>query len=144
LDVRVEHLTEPSPDAVADINLLLPQLKPSWSAISIAELAAVLESPTRVYVARVLGRIVGLTLIVPHRHFGGLRHHVEDVVVDQDHRRRGIARRLIESAIADAPEEVASFDLRSHRVRAGAHELYSGLGFVASDTTVFRRTSHPR
>src|SRR5579864_2228306 len=38
-----------------------------------------------------------------------------------------------------APSEVISFDLRSHRFRQAAHGLYTGLGFEASDTTVFRK-----
>jgi ribosomal protein S18 acetylase RimI-like enzyme len=137
--VVVERLTEASEAAAADINGLLPQLKPSWDPVTRATLADVLSSPTRVYVARVGGTIVGLTLLVPHRHFGGLRHHLEDVVVDAAHRRRGIARRLLDAAMADAPPQTVSFDLRSHRSREAAHRLYVGLGFVPSDTTVFRR-----
>jgi len=68
-----------------------------------------------------------------------LRCHVEDVVVDSGFRRQGIARELLRTAIADAPAEVISFDLRSHRSREAAHNLYSSMGFTASDTTVFRR-----
>jgi GNAT superfamily N-acetyltransferase len=137
--VVVERLTSASDAAATDINALLPQFKPSWPPITRATLAEVVSSPTRVYVARVDGTIVGLTLLVPHRHFGGLRHHVEDVVVDAAHRRRGIARRLLEAAMADAPAQTVSFDLRSHRSREAAHHLYLGLGFEPSDTTVFRR-----
>ena len=92
------------------------------------------------YVARCEGAVVGITLLVPHRHLPGLRFHVEDVVVDEPFRRLGIARKLISTAMAEAPEDVISFDLRSHTVRRAAHALYLGLGFEASDTTVFRRT----
>jgi hypothetical protein len=41
------------------------------------------------------------------------------------------------------PDEVACFDLRSHPLRAAAHQLYWRLGFAASDTTVFRRIANP-
>jgi GNAT superfamily N-acetyltransferase len=140
---RVERLTSASDAAVAGINALLPQFKPSWAPITRATLAEVVSSPTRVYVARVDGAIVGLTLLVPHRHFGGLRHHLEDVVVDAAHRRRGIARRLLEAAMADAPPQTVSFDLRSHRSREAGHQLYLGLGFEPSETTVFRRPAAP-
>jgi GNAT superfamily N-acetyltransferase len=139
----VGRLTEASEAAVVDINALLPQLKPSWGAITVENLTDLLSSPTRVYVARVDGTIVGLTLMVPHRHFPGLRYHVEDVVVSAEHRRSGIARRLLEAAMADAPAETISFDLRSHYVRKAAHQLYLSLGFDASDTTVFRRPANP-
>jgi ribosomal protein S18 acetylase RimI-like enzyme len=137
----VERLTHASETSVADLTALLPQLKPSWDAITVEDLADVLASPTRVYVARVEGTIVGVALIVPHRHFAGLRLHVEDVVVDAQHRRLGIATQLLELAMADAPAETRSFDLRSHPTRAGAHALYRSLGFEASDSTVFRRTA---
>jgi GNAT superfamily N-acetyltransferase len=136
--VTFEQLTQPSQAAVVDINALLSQLKPSWPAIDLDDLAEVLSSPTRVHVARVDGTIVGLTLMVPHRHFAGLRFHVEDVVVAAAHRGRGLGRRLLEAAIADAPPETVSFDLRSHPERRAAHRLYLSLGFEASDTTVFR------
>jgi ribosomal protein S18 acetylase RimI-like enzyme len=140
--VEVSRLTETSSEVVAQLNRLTPQLKPAWDLITVASLAALLESPTRVYLARVDHVIVGVTLLVPHHHLPGLRCHVEDVVVDQGFRRRGIARALLVTAIADAPSEVISFDLRSHRTRRAAHDLYQSLGFEASDTTVFRKVVH--
>ena len=140
LQIEVARLTESTPEVVGQLNVLVPQLKPAWDPVTVAGLARVIESPTRVYVARVDGVAVGITLMVPHRHLPGLRFHVEDVVVHEDFRRRGIARKLISTAMDDAPDEVISFDLRSHAARRAAHELYSGLGFTPSDTTVFRRT----
>src|SRR5262249_50973502 len=132
--VTIERLTASSPDAVEQINVLLPQLKASWPPITASDLADLLASPTRVYVARSGGVIVGLTLLVPHRHVPGLRFHVEDVVVDADYRGNGIAQRLLETAMAEAPGETISFDLRSHHTREAAHRLYLRLGFEPSDT----------
>jgi ribosomal protein S18 acetylase RimI-like enzyme len=137
--IDVSRLTETSPEVVEQLNRLTPQLKPDWDPITIASLASLLESPTRIYVARVDHVIVGVTLLVPHHHLPGLRCHIEDVVVDQGFRQRGIARALLATAMAEAPNEVISFDLRSHRTRRAAHDLYQSLGFEASDTTVFRR-----
>ena len=65
--------------------------------------------------------------------------------VEETVRQRGIARELLTAAVADAPSEVISFDLRSHRFRQAAHRLYTSLGFEATDTTVFRKNvRHPR
>jgi len=136
--VTTERLGTASQEAVDDINRLLPQLKPAWPPINVADLEEVLVA-SRAYVAVREGTIVGLALLVPHRHLGGLRLHVEDVVVDEQERRRGVARRLLVAAMADAPPETVSFDLRSHADRPGAHALYTGLGFVPRATTVFRR-----
>jgi ribosomal protein S18 acetylase RimI-like enzyme len=141
--VVVDRLTTCSARVVEQINRLTPQLKPSWEPITEDGLAAVLASPTRVFVARAAETIVGIVLVVPHHHLPGLRFHIEDVVVDERYRRRGIARKLLTAAMADAPIDVLSFDLRSHRSREGAHDLYVGLGFEQSGTTVFRRIARP-
>jgi GNAT superfamily N-acetyltransferase len=134
----IERLSAVSAEAVDDLNGLIPQLKPDWKPLTRAALAALLASESRVYVARHDGRIVGLAVMVPHRHLPGLRYHVEDVVIASEYRGAGLGRRLIEYAMADAPGPVLSFDLRSHASRQSAHRLYSSLGFRASDTTVFR------
>jgi ribosomal protein S18 acetylase RimI-like enzyme len=143
VEITVERLTESSPEVAEQINRLIPQLKPTWPPVLVADVAELLASPTRVYVARGDGTIVGLAAFVPHRHLPGLRYHVEDVVVDERFRRRGIARALLRAGMRDAPEEVLSFDLRSHRIRESAHALYRELGFEPSDTTVFRRPVNP-
>ena len=135
----VERLTECTPEVVSQLNVLIPQLKPSWDPITAVGVTSVLDSPTRVYVARAAGVIVGVVLLVPHRHLPGLRYHVEDVIVDARFRRRGIARNLVTVAMDEAPSDVLSFDLRSHRIRRPAHDLYLSLGFEVSDTTVFRK-----
>ena len=139
--VEIERLTESSGEVVDQINRLIPQLKPAWDPVDGARLAALLDSPTVVYVARCGGTIVGMAVFVPHRHLPGLRFHVEDVVVDERHRRQGVARALLTAGMRDAPDGVLSFDLRSHRSRDAAHALYLDLGFVPSDTTVFRRVT---
>ena len=142
-EVSIERLTECSPAVVEQLNVLTPQLKPAWDPITAADVVSVLESPTRIYVARIQDVIVGVALLVPHRHLPGLRFHVEDVVVDGQFRRRGIARKLLMAAMAEAPPDVLSFDLRSHRIRRPAHDLYVSLGFEVSDTTVFRKLARP-
>ena len=124
--IEVARLTESNPEVVDQLNVLIPQLKPAWDPVTVAGLARLIDSPTRVYVARCDGAIVGVTLLVPHHHLPGLRCHVEDVVVCTELRRQGIARRLVSAAMDDAPDEVISFDLRSHSSRRGAARALLG------------------
>jgi GNAT superfamily N-acetyltransferase len=133
-----ERLALVDASVVSDLNLLIPQLKPSWDPLTEPALAALVASESLVYVARHGDRVVGLTVMVPHRHLPGLRYHVEDVVIAQEHRGLGVGRQLLEFAMRDVPGPVMSFDVRSHASRTRAHQLYSSLGFQASDTTVFR------
>jgi ribosomal protein S18 acetylase RimI-like enzyme len=138
-DVEVSRLIDVSDADVAQINALIPQLKPDWDPVSRQILLELLASPSQLYVGRLGGEIVAFAVMVPHRHLPGLRVHVEDVVVDGRHRRRGIARALLQTAMDDAPANTRSFDLRSHCAREAAHALYRSLGFEPSGTTVFRR-----
>lgn len=134
-----ERLSAVDAATEVDVNALIPALKPAWERVSHDGLVALVASASRLYVVRDGRRIVGLAVMVPHRHLPGLRYHVEDVVIAAEHRGRGLARRLLEFAMADVPGPVLSFDLRSHAGRAEAHRLYVSLGFRPSDTTVFRR-----
>ena len=57
---------------------------------------------------------------------------IESVVVVPEHRRRGVARSVLQTALADA--EAAGCDkiqLLSHKRHRDDGGLYSGLGFVA-------------
>ena len=135
---EIERLLTADGSDVADLNALIPQLKPSWDPVTEDDVAALLASESLVFVARCGGRIVGLTVMVPHRHVPGLRYHVEDVVLAEEHRGLGLGRRLLEFAMQHVPGPVLSFDLRSHASRTSAHALYASLGFTPSDTTVLR------
>ncbi|CAN5405592.1 hypothetical protein BH18ACT1_BH18ACT1_09320 [soil metagenome] len=138
LGYEIKHLVAADGPTVADVNVLIPQLKPGWEPVAEAGLADLLASGSHVYVARHGDRIVGLTVMVPHRHVPGLRYHVEDVVIAEEHRGAGLGRRSLEFAMQDVPGPVLSFDLRSHASRTHARRLYTSLGFRSSDTTVFR------
>jgi hypothetical protein len=82
-----ERLTLVDAAVVADLNRLTPQqarLGPGDGP----GLSALVASESQVYVVRHDGRIIGLTVMVPHRHLPGLRYHVEDVVIARTPRPR--------------------------------------------------------
>jgi phosphinothricin acetyltransferase len=137
-EYEIMRLVEIDSAVVADLTVLAQQLKPAWEALTESSVEALVASESRVYVARCDSRIVGITVMVPHRHLPGLSYHVEDVVIATEHRGRGVGRRLLEYSMQDVPGPAVSFDLRSHASRTAAHRLYSSLGFRPSDTTLFR------
>jgi GNAT superfamily N-acetyltransferase len=60
---------------------------------------------------------------------------VEDVVVDQEYRRKGIGRALMEKVIESATvRQYGRLDLTSNAKREAAQELYASLGFETHET----------
>ena len=76
------------------------------------------------------GEIAGILTIAVYRVPTGLRSIVEDVVVDQNLRRRGIAEALLRSAIDFARDAGANgVALTSNPKREEANKLYQSMGF---------------
>jgi GNAT superfamily N-acetyltransferase len=90
-------------------------------------------------VATVATRIVGMACLVVMDLPQGKRFHVETVVVDQQFRRFGIGRSLMERLLQSAAEHGdGQLSLTCNPGRVDAHEFYRELGFSVADTSVLR------
>jgi ribosomal protein S18 acetylase RimI-like enzyme len=136
----VEIATEVTPELVAAMTHLLPQLSRSAPPPTEAALAEIVGSPaTLLFVARVEDRIVGSLTLALFRIPTGLRAWIEDVVVDDEARGAGVGAALNRAALAAAAERGArTVDLTSRPSREAANRLYQRLGFVQRDTHVYR------
>ena len=144
MEIRVEAATEVTAELVEAIAGLVPQLSSSSPSPSPAELAEIVESPaTTLLVARLPeGEIVGTLTVVIFRIPTGVRAWIEDVVVDDAARGRGVGEALNEEAVRRAVEAGArSVDLTSRPSREAANRLYRRLGFEVRDTNVYRHRS---
>lgn len=87
----------------------------------------------RLYLADLAGQAVGVLalLIMDHLgHLGAPVAVVEDLVVHQDYRRRGIGRELLLFAMAQARAKGCyKMALTSNMNRLGAHAFYERLGW---------------
>jgi len=140
--VEVEAAREVSVDLVAAFARLLPQLSPSSCAPDADQLAEIMAHPgTTVLVARMDGLVVGLLTLVVFRIPTGLRAWIEDVVVDEAHRGRGVGEALSRAALERAAEQGArTVELTSRPSRQAANRLYLRLGFHPRETNVYRWT----
>jgi len=72
------------------------------------------------------------------------RAWIEDVVVDESARGRGVGEALTREAIRHASERGArTVDLTSRPSRAAANRLYQRVGFVERETRVYRYAAPP-
>ncbi|WFR67995.1 GNAT family N-acetyltransferase [Curtobacterium flaccumfaciens] len=103
--------------------------------------AIVSHDATELLVARVDGMLIGAATLVTFPLPSGWRGHVEDVVVDQSMRGRGVARLLLQRMTELAKARgLRTLDLTSRPSRESALRLYESVGFVRRDTNVLRFT----
>lgn len=129
-------------DLVAAFTTLIPQLSSSSPPPSTDELRAIVESPDSVlFVARLDGSIVGSLTLAFYRIPTGLKAWIEDVVVDDAARGRGVGEALNRAAIAEAADRGAkNVSLTSRSSREAANRLYRRLGFEPYETNLYRYT----
>ncbi|WP_419918125.1 GNAT family N-acetyltransferase [Candidatus Poriferisocius sp.] len=140
--VEITEISRVTAELVEAFERLIPQLSSSSPPPAADSLGAIAGSEaTRLLVARVDGAIVGSLTLVMVRIPTGLRAIIEDVVVDDGARGRGVGRALNEAALELARDAGAvSVDLTSRPSREAANRLYLRLGFAARDTNVYRYT----
>ena len=140
MTVIVDIATEATPDLVSAFARLIPQLSRSSPAPTASELSEMIASPaTDVLIARDGSDVLGALTLVVFRIPTGVRAWIEDVVVDDSARGRGVGEALNQFALELARSKGAkTVDLTSRPSRAAANRLYQRLGFVARDTNVYR------
>ena len=85
-------------------------------------------------------RYIGSLTLVVFRIPSGTRARIEDLVVQETARGRGVGRALVQKAIEMAKALGAeAVDLTTHPSREAANALYKKLGFVRRKTHVYRR-----
>jgi len=97
------------------------------------------DSDTHLFVAREEDRILGMLTLALYRIPTGTCARIEDVVVKEGSRGRGLGKRLTRAALERAKTEGAKqVDLTSRPQRKAANHLYQSLGFTRRDTNVYR------
>ncbi|MGH8935635.1 MAG: GNAT family N-acetyltransferase [Acidimicrobiia bacterium] len=140
MSVTIEEVDEVTDRLVEALGRLVSQLSGSATAPGRAELEAIVGSPaTTLLVARRGVDIVGSLTLAVFPLPTGVRAWIEDVVVDQGSRGRGIGRALSLAALERARELGAkTVDLTSRPSRRAANALYQSIGFQRRDTNVYR------
>lgn len=137
----VEVLSSVTDADAADIAQLLAQLSQSATFDRSRLEAIIAHDATELLVVRDEGRIVGAATLVIFPLLTGLRGHVDDVVVDEAMRGKGIARTLLTRMTELATERgLRTLDLTSRPSRESALRLYESVGFVRRETNVLRFT----
>lgn len=138
--IKINLISEPTPRALDAINSLLPQLSKSAKLLNAEEFAVLIStSSSLLFFAEEEDCVLGMLSLVIFRIPTGLRAWVEDVVVDEKARGKGVGKALSEHALKEAFRLGATtIDLTSRPSRIAANQLYQRVGFAKRDTNVYR------
>lgn len=138
--MKVEEVTVVTDELVEALGRLMVQLSRSASPPTREELQLIIDAKAiRLLVARNDESIIGTLTLALLRIPTGVRAWIEDVVVDEAARGRGIGEALNRKALDLAKESGArTVDLTSRPSREAANRLYQRLGFKPRKTTVYR------
>ncbi|MEM7382598.1 MAG: GNAT family N-acetyltransferase [Bacteroidota bacterium] len=85
------------------------------------------------------GRVVGMASMCTYKVHSGYKGWIEDVVVDQQARGKGIGRKLMEKLIAVSKEKgLSRLMLFTEDHRQAAVHLYKDLGFQFKDSQIYQ------
>jgi len=137
----VEPVRVYGPELVEAAARLLPQLSPDRVPPDRAALEELLADPTATLLAaRRDGAVVGIAVVAVHRKLTHRTAWLEDVVVDEAERGRGVGEALVRAAIEEARRQGApELELTTGPWREAANRLYPRLGFRRRETNVYLR-----
>lgn len=139
---EVEIATAVDDELLEAFARLIPQLSSSSAPPSREALQDLVDGrETALFIARVDGQIVGSLTLALYRMPTGLKAWIEDVVVDDVARGRGVGKSLSEAAIDEARNRGAkNVNLSSRPAREAANRLYQRLGFELRESNLYRYT----
>ncbi|HEY2599212.1 MAG TPA: GNAT family N-acetyltransferase [Candidatus Dormibacteraeota bacterium] len=138
----IDAVAEATPDLVAALAALLPQLNPALLGPSIEELAIVLaDHATTLVVASEGGVIVAVATLIVYSTPIWVKARIEGLTVDEPARGRGIGEALVKRCVDIARQRGARVvELQSAERREVAHRLFVNMGFERRDSHVYRLT----
>jgi ribosomal protein S18 acetylase RimI-like enzyme len=138
----IARATAVTDDLVGAFERLIPQLKLSYPPLSRGEIEALVSSGCSILLfVRYPDKrypIVGLLTLIVYRVPSGIRAHIEDVVVEEAMRGKGIGTALMRYALNMAQEAGANgVALTANPRREAANRLYQRLGFKTWKTNLY-------
>lgn len=138
--MNIIEITEYSEEILSALNGLLPQLSSSASPLTDASLLRIIQSESsHLLMAEEDGQFYASLTLVVFVIPTGARAWIEDVVVSEHSRGKGVGRLISERAVDLALELGAkTIDLTSRPSRVIANNLYKKIGFAQRETNIYR------
>ncbi len=139
-NIAFEEVSEFTPEIGEAIRGLTDQLDKTHQDLSDHDIADMIQNPgTHLLIAKDSDTIVGMVTLIVYRIPFKMKAQIEDFVITERMRGKGIGTKLLEYSIEQAKKAgVKSLNLTSRPTRVSANLLYQKLGFEKRDTNVYR------
>jgi len=125
------------PENEKTIHALFKQLNATRIPLSLRQVLDP-KNPVIVACCRWEGQIVGVALMGEYAVVSGIKGWIEDVVVDQAHRGKGLGRQLMEFLIEQGRQKgLTEILLFTGYHRKPANQLYQNLGFQKKESQIY-------
>ena len=140
--MRIEAVTAATPEVQAALARLLPQLNPGLDVPSVERLQSIVEDRSvTLLLAKDRDDVIGTATVVVYTTPFWIKARIDEVVVDQAARGKGVGEALVRACLDIARARGAQIaELQSARTeaRAVAHRLYRRMGFEVRNSDLFR------
>ena len=138
--MKIELFTQVDESTVDVFKRLMPQLTGKDEYPSLEELQRVIQSDERfLFFATENGEVIGTLTLVFYQLPSGLKAWIEDVIVDEHARGKGVATALLKHALQVARDKGSlKADLTSMPWRTAANRLYQKMGFKKRESNMYR------
>ena len=135
--IEIEDL---KPDYLEAFNRLISQLSTSSHTLTEAELNSLIASPqSHLYALEYDEKIIGMVTLCIYQCPTGRKAWIEDVVIDEAYRGKGLSKMLVRHAIDFVKSQgIPALMLTSNPKRTAANKLYQTMGFEQKETNVYR------
>jgi len=139
--MHIEAAPEATQELLEALAALLPQLNPQLKPLTLERLSTVIDDPatTLLVVREDDGSIAGAAAVLVYATPAYVKARIEDVVVDEHSRGKGMGEALVRRCIEVARERGAEIvELQSARWREVANRLYPRMGFELRESNLYR------
>lgn len=145
--MKITIFKSPKKIDLKKINNLINQLDPKCQPLTPFLLKKIFQQKHTVVIGAYKNNkdhsLIGIIVLIFYRTFSGYRCRLEDLVVDEKERGKGIGKKLLKKAISLAKNKKVDFiELTSRPERKIANHLYQKMGFKIKKTNVYRYYFH--
>jgi len=137
MKIALLQASDVNPDMEQQLAGLFRQLNADIKQIDLKQVLDP-ENPISLVYCKENNKVLGMALMCTYTVISGIKGWVEDVVVDVEHRGKGIGRRLMEKLVELGKENgLTEILLFSADKRIEAINLYKSLGFKEKESRIY-------